>query len=265
MEAAARNAQRLGERRAAPRRLGRSPGGSTAAPLNCQRGSSISTVIAPYDHTMSTPEVELRSAWQHARRAHGHAATSLDGLLARHREPHRRYHTATHVMWVLRHIDHIAAAGSNPPTDLAAVRLAALCHDAVYDPRRRRQRGAQRRPGRSGGDRARLVDRPRRHRGQRLVLATAGHRPARRRRGDVGRRRPRHPRRRRPATTPPTCTGVRSEYAHVADDAVADRPGRGAAAVPRRSRTLFHTAIMHARTRVARHEPTSPPSWLRWR
>lgn len=57
----------------------------------------------------------------------------LEALLARHREPHRRYHTATHVMWVCRHVDRLAA--TEPVDDLEAVLAAALYHDAVYDPR----------------------------------------------------------------------------------------------------------------------------------
>lgn len=87
---------------------------------------------------MSTPEGELRSAWHQVVGAHPTAPLDhlLEGLLARHREPHRRYHTATHVMWVLRHVDQLSAEGVAPDADLAAVRLAALCHDAVYDPRR---------------------------------------------------------------------------------------------------------------------------------
>jgi predicted metal-dependent HD superfamily phosphohydrolase len=83
---------------------------------------------------VSAPEVALRSAWQHVAGV-GHDAL-LDDLLARHREPHRRYHTVVHVMWVLRHVDRIALAGVDPSVDLDAVRLAALYHDAVYDPRR---------------------------------------------------------------------------------------------------------------------------------
>lgn len=83
---------------------------------------------------MSAPEVALRSAWQQLAGSTHDAL--LDELLARHREPHRRYHTATHVMWVLRHVDHIAAVGLPPSVDLDAVRMAALYHDAVYDPRR---------------------------------------------------------------------------------------------------------------------------------
>ena len=79
---------------------------------------------------MTTPEVELRSVWRQI--ASGTHAHLLDSVLARHREPHRRYHTLTHVMWVLRHVRALAAAGQTT-TDLAAVQLAALWHDAVYN------------------------------------------------------------------------------------------------------------------------------------
>jgi predicted metal-dependent HD superfamily phosphohydrolase len=94
---------------------------------------------------VTAPEVELGRVW---RRLVGPGAgrtgdAAFDELLARHREPHRRYHTATHVMWVLRHIDQLATAhaGDDALTadpaglDLDALRAAALFHDAVYDPR----------------------------------------------------------------------------------------------------------------------------------
>jgi predicted metal-dependent HD superfamily phosphohydrolase len=85
-----------------------------------------------YAACVTAPEVELGRVWRRlvgvdAGRA-GDAA--LDELLARHRQPHRRYHTATHVMWVLRHVDDLAA--DSTPVDLDAVRAAALFHDAVY-------------------------------------------------------------------------------------------------------------------------------------
>ncbi|MER7130047.1 HD domain-containing protein [Streptosporangium saharense] len=53
-------------------------------------------------------------------------------LLSRYGEPHRRYHTTTHLETVLDHVDALAGSAVNP--DL--VRLAAWFHDAVYDPRR---------------------------------------------------------------------------------------------------------------------------------
>lgn len=77
---------------------------------------------------MTAPEVELRAAWHHL--AGGQHLELLESLLLRLREPHRRYHTATHVMWVLRRLP-----TEHPNADLAALRLAALYHDAVYDPR----------------------------------------------------------------------------------------------------------------------------------
>lgn len=79
---------------------------------------------------MTAPEVELRRVWHRViGRRHDEA---FESLMARHREPHRRYHTATHVMWVCRHVDRLAAV--EPVADLDAVLTAALFHDAVYDP-----------------------------------------------------------------------------------------------------------------------------------
>lgn len=80
---------------------------------------------------VTSPDVELRRIWR--RIAGTRHDGVLDGVLARHREPLRRYHTATHVMWVCRHVDRLAAA--HPVADLDAVRMAALFHDAIYDPR----------------------------------------------------------------------------------------------------------------------------------
>jgi predicted metal-dependent HD superfamily phosphohydrolase len=50
-----------------------------------------------------------------------------EDLLARYAEPHRRYHTADHLVRVLRMIDDLA-----DDHDLFLVRLAAWFHDAVY-------------------------------------------------------------------------------------------------------------------------------------
>jgi len=123
---------------------------------------------------MTTPEVELRSAWRHlAGPGHDHL---LDALLARHREPQRRYHTLTHVMWVLRHITALVAAGE-PTTDAAAVRLAALWHDAVYNAAVTDNEARSAALARSAA--AELGWLPARQQlVERLVLATAGHRPS---------------------------------------------------------------------------------------
>jgi predicted metal-dependent HD superfamily phosphohydrolase len=77
---------------------------------------------------MTQPETEIRNAWHHCvgRDHDGY----LNALLDRYREPHRHYHTATHIMWVLRHLHDLSA---DPSAELVA---AALYHDAIYDPQR---------------------------------------------------------------------------------------------------------------------------------
>ncbi|MER5433153.1 hypothetical protein [Streptomyces sp. NPDC002588] len=59
-------------------------------------------------------------------------ARYADDLIARWREPQRRYHTLTHLTAVLDHIDVLREHADDP----AAVRLAAWFHDAVYAPDR---------------------------------------------------------------------------------------------------------------------------------
>jgi predicted metal-dependent HD superfamily phosphohydrolase len=54
-------------------------------------------------------------------------------LLGRWQEFHRRYHDVRHLAAVLRYVDQLVADPGDPP-NLAAVRLAAYFHDAVYDP-----------------------------------------------------------------------------------------------------------------------------------
>lgn len=79
---------------------------------------------------MTAPEVELRATWH---RVAGHQHDHLfDELCARLREPHRRYHTAVHVMFVLRHLE--PSLSSFPAATADALRVAALYHDAIYDP-----------------------------------------------------------------------------------------------------------------------------------
>lgn len=56
----------------------------------------------------------------------------FERLMGRHREKHRKYHTSTHVAWVVRHVNELAAAEA--PDDLGAVIAAALYHDAIYEP-----------------------------------------------------------------------------------------------------------------------------------
>lgn len=80
---------------------------------------------------MRSPEIALRQCWRLLSGADQH--TTIDSVLAHYREPHRRYHTAVHVMWVLRHVHDLLAAA---PVDFDApvVRAAALFHDVIYEP-----------------------------------------------------------------------------------------------------------------------------------
>jgi predicted metal-dependent HD superfamily phosphohydrolase len=80
---------------------------------------------------MTQPEVEIRRAWRHVVGT-GHDRL-IDALLLRYAEPHRYYHTAAHIMMVLRSVHDVAAMSAQQPTpELVA---AALYHDAVYQPR----------------------------------------------------------------------------------------------------------------------------------
>jgi predicted metal-dependent HD superfamily phosphohydrolase len=78
-------------------------------------------------------DLELRAFWQ---RAVAPATGPLERLVARYREPHRRYHTTAHLGWVLRHVDELASNPVVGPSvgDLGAVIAAAFFHDAIYDP-----------------------------------------------------------------------------------------------------------------------------------
>jgi predicted metal-dependent HD superfamily phosphohydrolase len=55
----------------------------------------------------------------------------FDDLVARHREPHRHYHTLTHVLACLKWLDRFAGLAEHAEE----VELALWFHDAVYDPR----------------------------------------------------------------------------------------------------------------------------------
>jgi len=83
---------------------------------------------------VSTAEEVVRDAWR--RVAGAHHTEPLERLLGHYREPQRHYHTVAHLAAVLKAIDELAAhcAGADAPADLHAVLLAALFHDAVYDP-----------------------------------------------------------------------------------------------------------------------------------
>lgn len=80
---------------------------------------------------MTQPEVEIRRAWRHAV-GDGHDGL-LDGLMIRYGEPHRYYHTAPHVMTVIRNVHDVSAMLHRQPSEELVA--AALYHDAIYDPR----------------------------------------------------------------------------------------------------------------------------------
>ena len=82
-------------------------------------------------------EVELRRAWAAIAPATRRSREVFDDLVARHRQPHRRYHSVRHVVWVLRHVRELEAAvpecRDGREYDGTAVAAAAFFHDAVYD------------------------------------------------------------------------------------------------------------------------------------
>jgi predicted metal-dependent HD superfamily phosphohydrolase len=78
-----------------------------------------------------------------------------DALIARYREPHRRYHDVSHIEACLAHLDELRGLAKRP----AEVGCAILFHDAIYE------------PGRTG-DEARSAELAR------SVLAAAGADPA---------------------------------------------------------------------------------------
>ncbi|MEO7370038.1 MAG: hypothetical protein ABI949_18100 [Ilumatobacteraceae bacterium] len=80
---------------------------------------------------MTQPEAEVRRAWRQI--AGQHHDGYVDALLMRYAEPHRHYHTAAHIMFVLRHLADAHQALTVPPTP--EVIAAALYHDAIYDAR----------------------------------------------------------------------------------------------------------------------------------
>lgn len=75
----------------------------------------------------SDAEAFLVSEWQRLTAGVNAPPEAIDGLLSRHCEPQRHYHTAQHVQAVLSHLDVL-----DPSAD-PALRLAAFYHDAVYD------------------------------------------------------------------------------------------------------------------------------------
>ncbi|MGD9704859.1 MAG: metal-dependent phosphohydrolase [Acidimicrobiia bacterium] len=102
------------------------------------------------------------------------AEAALDELLARYREPHRRYHGELHVHRVVSDVTELLRTVPTP--DAAAVRLAAWYHDAVYEPRavtneQASAELARRTLGELGIDLLRTAE------VARLILLTAAHEP----------------------------------------------------------------------------------------
>ena len=204
-----------------------------------------------YAGPVTAPEVELGRVWRRLVGAGRASDTALDELLARHRQPHRRYHTATHVMWVLRHIDDLAATETDH-LDLDAVRAAALFHDAVYDPRSPTNEYdsallARRVLADCGWEQERV------DRAAGLIELTAGHdAPDADAAADILLDADLAVLGSEPADYRAYVTGVRAEYAHVDDDAW--RLGRAAVLRGFLDRpTIYRTAAMQAaRERRAR-------------
>ncbi|MGV9216053.1 HD domain-containing protein [Micromonospora sp. RB23] len=121
---------------------------------------------------------DLLERWRAAARAAGattdeHATRAGERLLDRWREPHRHYHTVTHLAAVLDVVDRHAGLAERP--DL--VRLAAWCHDAVYDPRAAGDANERDSAALAGSLLTGLgVPGPAVAEVRRLVLLTAGHR-----------------------------------------------------------------------------------------
>lgn len=169
---------------------------------------------------MSDDEQVIRRAWRGLAAPRpglrAHREDLLEAVLSRHREPHRRYHTVAHVAWVIRTIDELVT--TVPVPSVAVLHLAAVYHDAVYDPRAtdnetRSAELATSVAGELGWSDVDCAD------VGRLVRATAGHEVAA---GDsagavlldadlaiLGAE---------PAAYSAYVTGVRMEYAHVDDE-----------------------------------------------
>lgn len=164
----------------------------------------------------------------------------------RYAEPHRHHHGPAHVRQVAADVDRLLSGVAVPDPD--AVRLAAVYHDAVYDPRSSTNETDS--AALAAHDLAGLVPAATVASVVRLVLATREHRPA----GPdeavlldadlavLGAD---------PATYDRYVAGVRAEYAHVADDAW--RVGRAAVLASFLDReTIFHTRAMAGTEVVAR-------------
>lgn len=124
------------------------------------------------------PTAIVRATW-HSFAGSEHDSL-LEVLLAQHGAAGRHYHSLAHVAWVVHHLEHIIEhlePAEVAQLDVDALRLAALSHDVVYDPR------SSRNEAESAAFAAQCADdlgwsAERRSRVERAVLATASHRPS---------------------------------------------------------------------------------------
>ena len=162
----------------------------------------------------------LRARWAADVGTGAAADEAFDALVARHAEPHRRYHTARHVAHVLRVVQRLAEPAGLDELRARVVRLAAWYHDAIYDPHAAagaNERASAALAGRSLaalGEADAVVAEV-----ERLVVLTAGHEPtADDRAGQVLVDADLDVLAAQPAVYDAYRRNVRAEYAHVDDD-----------------------------------------------
>ncbi|CAN5831581.1 hypothetical protein BH24ACT5_BH24ACT5_24530 [soil metagenome] len=82
-------------------------------------------------------EIELRLAWSQVAPPGDRSDEVFDDVVGRHRQAHRHYHGVRHVVWVIRHVQAIAATHDRAtlPFDMGVTIASAFFHDAVYHPR----------------------------------------------------------------------------------------------------------------------------------
>lgn len=83
---------------------------------------------------MSGDLAELEAVWRTNVGADAECRATGDELLARYRQRHRVYHGVRHLVWVVRHVQSLAAEPNVDVVDLGATVAAAFYHDAVYEP-----------------------------------------------------------------------------------------------------------------------------------
>jgi predicted metal-dependent HD superfamily phosphohydrolase len=171
----------------------------------------------------------VRDAWRRITGVRGGVDATIGDVIRRHREPHRRYHSLTHVASVLRAAQELIDADAAAPDvddrerdadatlDVDAILVAAIFHDAVYDTR---SADNEARSAHLAADAVAMLgwEPERCDLVSRLVLATATHEPADRIEAVLldadlsilGAD---------PATYVRYVAGVRAEYDHVDDQA----------------------------------------------